>query len=78
MITFAQNLYDMEEEREKLTGRGGAGRNQGRKPKDQVATQTITVKLRKDFLDIINNYYDNRSDFIQKAVKEKLRRESLI
>ncbi len=67
-----------EEQKEKLTGRGGAGRNQGRKPKDHVVTQTISIKVRKDYLEIINDHYTNRSDFIQKAIKEKLRRESLI
>ena len=68
----------MEEEKEKLTGRGGAGRGQGRKPKDHVATQAITVKIRKDFLQLINENFPNRSDFIQKAIKDKLRRECLI
>ena len=67
-----------EEQKEKLTGRGGAGRGQGRKPKDKVAAQHITLKLRKDFLEIIHENFMNRSEFIQDAVKEKLRREGLI
>lgn len=58
--------------------RGGAREGAGRKPKDQVASQQITLKLRKDYLEIINRNYPNRSDFIQHAIKEKLRRECLI
>lgn len=72
-------LYNMEEEqKEKLTGRGGAGRNQGRKPKDVTVTKLVGVRIRNDLLQIIDDHYANRSDFFQKAVKEKLRRESLI
>lgn len=67
-----------EEQKEKLTGRGGAGRNQGRKAKDGVITQLVGIRIRKDYLEIINDHYANRSEFFQKAVKEKLRRESLI
>ncbi len=68
----------MEEEIKTPKKRGGHRDGAGRKPKDQVATQHITVKIRKDFLEIISKIYENRSDFIQKAVKEKLRREGLI
>ena len=67
-----------EEQKEKLTGRGGAGRNQGRKAKDQVVMQNISLKMRKDFVKLIDENFINRSDFIQNAVKEKLRREGLV
>jgi hypothetical protein len=67
-----------EEQKEKLTGRGGAGRNQGRKAKDQVVTQLVGVRIRKDYLKMIDENFTNRSDFFQKAVKEKLRREGLV
>lgn len=60
------------------SGRGGFRENSGRKPKDTVASQTVTFKLRKDFLTLINENFPNRSDFIQRAVKEKLKREGLI
>ena len=68
----------MEEQEEKLTGRGGAGRGQGRKPKDKVKTQRVSIGIPIDILDIINRNYPNRSDFVQKAIKEKLRRECLL
>lgn len=68
----------MEEEKKQPKPKGGYREGAGRKPKDHVAMQTITVKLRKDFLEIISHNFENRSDFIQRAVKEKLRRECLI
>jgi hypothetical protein len=68
----------MEEEQKTPKPKGGFREGAGRKPKDKVATQLITVKIRKDFLEIINKNFENRSDFIQKAVKDKLRREGLI
>lgn len=68
----------MEEEKKVPKPKGGAREGAGRKPKDQVATQLITVKVRKDFLEIIKRNFPNRSDFIQRAIKEKLRRECLI
>lgn len=68
----------MEEEQKTPKPKGGFREGAGRKPKDKVATQLVGVKLRKDFIEIINANYENRSDFIQKAVKEKLRREGLV
>lgn len=67
-----------EEQTKQPKPKGGYREGSGRKPKDQVATQPVTVKLRKDFIEIINRNFPNRSDFIQHAVKEKLRREGLI
>ena len=66
------------EEKKQPKPKGGFREGAGRKPKDQVATQLVGVKIRRDFLEIISQNYDNRSDFIQRAVKEKLRREGLI
>lgn len=67
-----------EEQKEKLTGRGGAGRGQGRKPKDKVVAQSVTVKIRKDYVELIDKHFINRSEFIQDAIKGKLKREGLI
>lgn len=67
-----------EEQKEKLTGRGGAGRGQGRKPKDKVPMQQIPLRVRRDYLEIIEKNFPVRSEFIQSAIKEKLRRECLI
>lgn len=68
----------MEEEVKKTPKpKGGYREGSGRKPKDQVATQTITVKVRRDFIALIDANFPNRSDFIQRAIKEKLRRECL-
>jgi hypothetical protein len=58
--------------------KGGHRDGAGRKPKDRVATKHITLKLRRDFIELIDAHYEVRSDFIQRAVKEKLRREGLI
>ena len=39
----------MEEEKKVPKPKGGVREGAGRKPKDKVATQLITVKIRKDF-----------------------------
>ena len=66
-----------EEEKKTPKPKGGFREGSGRKPKDKVPTQSVTVKLRRDFVELLN-LLPNRSDFIQKAVKEKLRREGFI
>lgn len=58
--------------------RGGKREGAGRKPKDGIGTQNISLKIRKDFIALIDENFANRSDFIQKAIKDKLRREGLI
>lgn len=68
----------MEEEIRKPKPKGGKREGAGRKPKDKVNTQHISVKIRQDLVQIIDCNFPNRSDFIQHAVKEKLRREGLI
>lgn len=68
----------MEEEKKQPKPKGGFREGAGRKPKDKVATQIISVGIPRDILAIINENFPNRSDFIQRAIKEKLRREMLI
>lgn len=68
----------MEEEQKIPKPRGGKRIGAGRKPKDGVGTQLVAVKLNKNHLRIIKANFDNVSEFISKAVKEKLRRDSLL
>lgn len=69
----------MEEEQIKTPKpRGGKRDGAGRPPKDGVGTEFVGVKLNKKHLQIIRDNYDNLSEFICKAVKEKLRREELL
>ena len=69
----------MEEEQIKTTKpRGGKRDGAGRKPKDGVGTEFVGVKLNKKHVQLIRDNYDNLSEFISKAVKEKLRREGLV
>jgi hypothetical protein len=69
----------MEEEQIKIPNpRGGHREGAGRPPKDGVGTEFVGVKLNKKHLQIIRDNYDNLSEFICKAVKEKLRREELL
>ena len=58
--------------------RGGKREGAGRKPKDGTNTQLVGVRVRQDLMKIIDENFVNRSEFFQKAVKEKLRREGLI
>lgn len=66
------------DEPHKHVGKGGWREGAGRKPKEKVTAQNITVRVRPDYLMIIKDNYESRSDFIQSAIKEKLRREGLI
>ncbi len=67
---------DMEEELDNKPKRGGSRPGAGRKLKDKVPTKLVAVRLRQDYLERIDAHFV-RSDFIQKAVKEKLMREGL-
>ena len=71
-------LLEQLERKRKPTPKGGKREGAGRKPKDKTVMQCVNVMIRKDFLEIIAHLTDNRSDFIQKAVKEKLKREGWI
>lgn len=68
----------MEEEKKEPKPKGGKREGAGRKPKDGVGTIFVGVKLNKKHVQIIRDNYDNLSEFISKAVKEKLRREGLV
>ena len=69
----------MEQEEQKTPKpRGGFREGAGRKPKDGQPTMMVSAKLRKDYVLVIDKCFGNRSEFIQKAVKEKLRREGAI
>lgn len=68
----------MEEEIKTPKPKGGKREGAGRKPKDGVGTLSITVRLNKYHVLLIRNNFDSVSEFISKAVKEKLRREGLV
>ena len=71
----------MEEEKKEPKPRGGFREGSGRKPYDGEGhpTMMVSVKLRKDYVRLIDQFsFGSRSQFIQKAVKEKLMRERLI
>ncbi len=58
--------------------KGGFREGAGRKKKFGVPTSLCHVRLRNDYLQIIDLRYKSRSDFIQKAVHEKLKKDGLI
>ena len=66
----------MEEEEKKP--RGGAREGAGRKPLGCVGGQHITLRVRKDYLMLIDTYFKSRSQFINEAIRAKLKREGLI
>lgn len=62
---------------------GGAREGAGRKPKDGIGTSHVGIKINKEHLELINRLVEakrfaSKSEFICKAVKEKLRREGLL
>ncbi len=66
----------MEEEEKKP--RGGARDGAGRKLLGGVGGQHITLRVRKDYLMLIDTYFKSRSQFINEAIRAKLKREGLI
>ena len=66
----------MEEEEKKP--RGGAREGAGRKPLGGVGGQHITLRVRKDYLILIDTYFKSRSKFINEAIRAQLTREGLI
>ena len=58
--------------------KGGKRVGAGRKKKDGVGSERVCVRLNKEHLAIIKEHHPNVSEFISKAVKEKLRRAELI
>lgn len=68
----------MEEEKKEPKPKGGKREGAGRKPKDGVGTQLIACKLNKNHVRIIRENYENLSKFLDKAVKNQLKREGLI
>jgi len=68
----------MEEEQKTPKPKGGARQGAGRKPKGGVGTDRVTVRLNKEHVKLIREYYDNLSEFVYKAVRNQLRREGLI
>ena len=77
-VEQSERVYILERRRANPSQHGGARAGSGRKPKDGVATQTITLRLRKDYLELIRLNYIDRSSFIQLAVKNQLIRDGLI
>ena len=75
----AERIHNNEVKKAQPSKRGGFREGSGRKLKDGIATQTITVRIRIDLLEAISACYEGtRSDFIQSAIKEKLRRDGLL
>ena len=68
----------MEEEKKEPKPRGGRREGAGRKQKGGVGTQLVALRIRKDYLALIRENYDNLSGFIDNAVKDRLRKERLI
>lgn len=63
--------------------RGGARAGAGRKPKDGVGTHLMAIKLNKRHYELIKMLVENEefasvSEFIGRAVREKLMREGLV
>ena len=65
-------------EKEEKKPRGGEREGAGRKPLGGVGGQHITLRVRKDYLMLIDTYFKSRSQFINEAIRAKLKREGLI
>ena len=71
-------MYEMEQV-ETNNKKGGYRPGAGRKKKDGVGTEQISVRINVEHLQIIREHHPKSvSDFISKAVKDKLKRGGLI
>lgn len=80
-LLLVERFHNEEKKKDLPKSKGGVRENCGRKPYDGEGhdSMTISLKLRKDYVRLIDlNHEGSRSSFIQKAVKDKLRREGLI
>lgn len=68
----------MEEEKKEPKPRGGFREGAGRKPKDGVGTQNVSVRINRNYLRVIRLNYDHLSTFIDKAIRNQLKREGII
>lgn len=68
----------MEEEKKETKPRGGFREGAGRKPKDGVGTQNVSVRINRNYLRVIRLNYDHLSTFIDKAIRNQLKREGII
>jgi len=66
------------EENKKPKPKGGFREGAGRKPKDGVGSVPVNVRINRDHVAIIKDNFPSMSEFVSKAVKEKLKREGLI
>ena len=66
------------EEEKKPKPKGGAREGAGRPLLGGVGGQHITLRVRKDYLILIDTYFKSRSQFINEAIRAKLKREGLI
>lgn len=66
------------EEKKTPKPRGGKREGAGRKPLDGIGAQHIAFRIRKDYLAIIDTHYKHRAQFINEAIRAKLRREGLL
>lgn len=77
-LNQCERIHNNEVKKLQPTKRGGAREGAGRKPKDKTAAQVVGVAIPPYLLEIIKAVYDNRSEFIVHAIKEKLRRDGLL
>jgi hypothetical protein len=73
----------MTEEKKNRKPMGGAREGAGRKPKGGVGSQLISCRINREHLEIIKYLVEKGevksvAEFIDKAVKDKLRRAELI
>lgn len=66
------------EEQNKPKKRGGYRENGGRPSKSKAGSQLVSFRMNKEHYDIIKEYFPSLTEFVDKAIKEKLRREGLV
>lgn len=66
------------EEKKTPKPRGGKREGAGRKPLDGIGTQHIALRIRKDYIALIDMHFKSRAQFINEAIRAKLRREGLL
>jgi len=65
-----------EQEQQTPKPRGGHRDGAGRKPKDGVGSQSVSFRINREHLAIIRDNYPSFTEFVDRAIREKLKREN--
>ena len=58
--------------------RGGYREGAGRKPKGGVGTRAVSLRVNKEHYELIVRHHNSFAEFVDRAIRERLKREGLL